>query len=237
MTSLALGKPQSCSHSSSFGLSLAGGGRREAWRSGVSTTIDLNSRSTRQVQNRISRLIGACKKGWVQLVPVMVLLMSWAWPFFTYWGPMYIRRSAFITTYQDTSIIKILTKVNETTTVKTLQHIEDPLYVKGGGINWGICRMWFWMISMFLFAKNYCDFQVHPAFHAHMTQSGMIFYIMHRCFTPILVQSFYNDVKLQEPTRLWLVVSIITYALCLAFYFLFISNKYTRMMFGLLKVQ
>ncbi|KAI7165268.1 hypothetical protein KC349_g235 [Hortaea werneckii] len=56
LTSFALMKPQSCSRSSSFGLRLAGGGRREAWRSGVSTTIDLNSRSMRQVQNRLSSL-------------------------------------------------------------------------------------------------------------------------------------------------------------------------------------
>ena len=60
-----------------------------------------------EIQDRMHRVIAYNKKKCTQFLPVMVLLLSWGWPFFTYWGPMYMRRSAFVTTYQESSIIKL----------------------------------------------------------------------------------------------------------------------------------
>ena len=64
------------------------------------------------------------------------------------------------------------------------------------------------VLTMIFFAKTYCDYQVNQFFHVHTTQSGMIFYVMHRCFSRVLVHSFFNDLALQEPIYLWLVVSL-----------------------------
>ena len=87
---------------------------------------------------------------------------------------------------------------------------------------------------MLLFAKAYCDHLINKHFHAHMTQSGMVFYLIHRCFTPILVKSFLAG-GTTDITTLWLVVSIGN-ALCFIVYGIF-SNKYTRSMFGLIPVK
>jgi hypothetical protein len=179
-----------------------------------------------EVKDRVNNVV-AYHKNVTQFLTTFVLLMSWAWPFFTYWGQLYMRRAAFITTYQDTSVIKIMVQ-------NVTKYVADPLYQNGNGINWSLSRMWFWIIAMILFAYNYCNYQVNKFFHAHMTQSGMIFYIMHRCFTPILVQTL--KTALPNAADLWIVVTITTYAICFLFYGLIVSNKYTRVMFGLITV-
>ena len=137
----------------------------------------------------------------------------------------------------DDSIIKLPIVNNaENSTSQIAKSVIDPLYINGGGVLWGIAKMWFWILAMIFFAKTYCDYQVNRFFHVHATQSGMVFFIMHRCFSRVLVHSLFNDLKLQEPIRLWLVVSVITYVLCIACYALFVRYRYTRMMFGLIKV-
>merc|ERR1711991_772 len=161
-----------------------------------------------EVKDRINNVLAHHKKV-TQFAAAFVLLMNWAWPFFTYWGQLYMRRAAFITTYQGTSIIKV--RIQNVT-----KFVSDPLYENGNGINWSLSRMWFWVIAMMLFAYNYCNHQVNKFFHTHMTQSGMIFYIMHRCFTPILVRTL--KISIPYAADLWLVVTIITYAICFLFY-------------------
>ena len=48
---------------------------------------------------------------------------------------------------------------------------------------------------------------------------------------------FYTEHEIKDAGTLFVVVSIVTYIICFAIYALFISNKYTRMMFGLLEVK
>ena len=174
-----------------------------------------------EVREQCERVIS--KTSWTKFLAVFALLMSWAWPFFTYWGWKYMKGSGMLKMYQYESN----TNVTE---------VPDPLYKNGGGIMYAQVRMWFWILSMLLFAKAYCDHLINKHFHAHMTQSGMVFYLIHRCFTPILVKSFLAG-GTTDITTLWLVVSIVTYVLCFIVYGIFFSNKYTRSMFGLIPVK
>ena len=189
-----------------------------------------------EIRERVNRVVNQYID-WTHALAVFVLLMSWAWPFFTYWGPIYMRRTAFLTTYQEKSKFPIYDFHNSSSTSRTYKYVVDPLYLNGNGVSWSLARMWFWMIAMMLFAKKYCDYQINKFFHAHITQSGMIFYLLHRCFTPVLSVVFYTEHEIKDAGTLFVVVSIVTYIICFAIYALFISNKYTRMMFGLLEVK
>ena len=46
-----------------------------------------------EVREQCERVIS--KTSWTKFLAVFALLMSWAWPFFTYWGWKYIKGSGF----------------------------------------------------------------------------------------------------------------------------------------------
>ena len=105
-----------------------------------------------EIKDRMHRVIAYNKKKCTQFLPVMVLLLSWGWPFFTYWGQNYMRRSAFVTTYQESSIIKLPYANNaKNATSEVANFVIDPLYINGGGVLWGIAKMWFWILTMIFF--------------------------------------------------------------------------------------
>ena len=178
-----------------------------------------------ETRPQFQRVMTATK--WNELVPILALLVSCFWPHFTYWAPQYIRRTMFLMTYQSTPKPGSLVGYNQSNT--------DPAMNSGLAPSWAIARMWFWSIMIILFAKGYCNFAFHKKFHVHLTQSGMILYIFHRFYDPSVAAVMYNA-GVKEPALLTYVLILITLALCYLTYALIMTNKWTRGLFGVLRV-
>ena len=130
------------------------------------------------------------------LTAVSALMLSCFWPLFTYWGEDSIRRSGFLKVYQSVptnmSIADIVSMMNATATAVSLNAPvgggETSSGANAAGVNisgagggqftWGIARMWFWMLAMLVFAKALCNHQLWPALHRHVTQSGIVIFVL-----------------------------------------------------------
>jgi hypothetical protein len=79
-------------------------------------------------------------------------------------GPTYIRRNAFLMTYQPEPSFALAVDTAGAATA------ADGAMAGGRGPSWAVARMWFWGLAMLLLAWGYCDREVHPAVHRHVTQ-------------------------------------------------------------------
>jgi len=172
----------------------------------------------------VMRFVAYCKnKGGVA---IFVLLMSSFWPYFTYWGPHYLRRNAMIKVYQSEPMYQI----------DPHGDIADSAMAGGHAVSWGLARMWFWAVSIFLFAKYLCDHLFHPFVHKHITQSGIILFILHYVFVPPYVKALYGS-GMHDPVALLYTTIILTFATCFVIYGLIVSNEYTSALFGVISVK
>ena len=144
-------------------------------------------------------------------------------------GPTFIKRNAFLKTYQEIPSFDIVSEDHRLLDSGAV----EPAMEGGLGPSWAIARMWFWGLSMLLLAKVLCDKEVHPWFHRHVTNSGMIIYVCHYLFLPSVCSLFYKS-GLTDPAELTYATIGTTFLLCFVAYGVVISNPYSAKAFGII---
>ena len=87
--------------------------------------------------------------------------------------------------------------------VNTTYPEADGTMAGGTGPAWGMARAAFWGAAMILFARAYCDVQVHPALHRHLTQSGIVIYLVHPVIYPYIVWGLRDGVGVRDTAVLF----------------------------------
>lgn len=162
-------------------------------------------------------------------ISVMVLLLSLYWPYFTYWGPNYIRENAFLKTYQSAPSYNLWDIESKVTNI-------DSAMAGTNAPAWAITRMWFWIGALLLFAKGFCDHPVIPFIHRHITQSGIVLFILHRPIIIPLIKALYKS-GITEPFTLAHTTILLIFIICIVLYTIIISNPIGRAVFGVISVD
>lgn len=212
-----------------------------------------------EARDRLSRLLSGTP---VHALAVVALLLSMYWPYFTYWGPSYYRRNVWMGVYQATTPGPCPTteQVLATNITQRWAVWDDPASpcvgpcnadgpcrvrpappsgldpdVQGGtGPAWGMARGAFWGAVMILFAKAYCNHAVHPFLHRHLTQSGIVLYLLHPIVYPYITVALRNAGLGESTAALYHLSTPLVFLACFALYAIINSNPWTAAAFGVI---
>eukprot|EP00293_Proteomonas_sulcata_P021204 CAMPEP_0184289124 /NCGR_PEP_ID=MMETSP1049-20130417/1572_1 /TAXON_ID=77928 /ORGANISM="Proteomonas sulcata, Strain CCMP704" /LENGTH=325 /DNA_ID=CAMNT_0026595781 /DNA_START=345 /DNA_END=1320 /DNA_ORIENTATION=- len=153
---------------------------------------------------------------------VTAYLLSSYWPVFTFWGEQFIRKNAWLITYQEVEVYP-LSPVS----------VETPERMPGGmGPAWAIAKMWFWMFAMLLFGKGFCNHEVHPFLHRHITQSSIVVFIIHRLLDVHFSRSL-KDAGMDRPEHMVMVLIVLVFVCSFAIYALLVQVPIIAFCFGI----
>ena len=136
---------------------------------------------------------------------IWILLLSFLWPAAGFWGSTTIHQQASYVTYTDP--------------------VQRSL---------GVLKTWFWVALNVFFSSYACNIQLSPSFHQHVSQSSLVIYVFSRFFESVWLRHVFpaETTGLGIIGTFWLCYPL-TILSCVALYFVFNSNKATRIMFGL----
>lgn len=212
-----------------------------------------------ETREHMSRLLSGTP---THALAVTALLLSMYWPYFTYWGPSFFRRNVWMGTYQATTpgpcptVQQVLAtplasrwevwdapgsacagpcNADGPCNVAPLQ-LPDPDMQGGTGPAWGMARGAFWGALMILFAKAYCDHPVHPFVHKHLTQSGIVLYLLHPIVYPYIVVGLRNAGLGDSTAALYHISTPLVFLACFVLYALINTTPWTAAAFGVIPV-
>ena len=179
-----------------------------------------------ETQERLQRFITERSR---QAAGVVALLCSCFWPYFTYWGQPYLRRSSWLKVYQEDPQYNYWNPPNTS-------GYRTGKYAGGSGPSWAISRMFFWCIFMVTFAKVFCDFELNRFVHVHTTQSGMIIFIFHYMVCPSIMDSLIQG-GLNDPVAVTYWTILLTFVACFGIYAVIMLIPKVRHGFGIIKAD